>query len=183
MWIRCTIERVNLWHSDDDAVGELTHSVDRLLRKARRLHIRDETLAKLDHCRWRTLGVADRDRHIVVTAGQNARAGQRRLRLREHRHHVAEGVGLARRNQIGRGLGGLDRHTEHGALAMIFSRCSPCALRAGTTMRTPARSISEILSMVEDAGTRKVVRNPISTGPKSKAAERSFVIPMKVTSI
>ena len=37
--------------------------------------------------------------------------------------------------------------------------------------------------MVEDAGTRNVVRRPIITGPKSKAAARSLVMPMNVTSM
>src|SRR3954471_9171824 len=40
-----------------------------------------------------------------------------------------------------------------------------------------------MLLMVEDAGTRNVVRSPIITGPKSKAAARSLVMPMNVTSI
>src|SRR5262245_3898874 len=40
-----------------------------------------------------------------------------------------------------------------------------------------------MLLMVEDAGTRNVVRRPIITGPKSKAAVRSLVMPMNVTSI
>src|SRR5262245_13546119 len=43
--------------------------------------------------------------------------------------------------------------------------------------------MSGMLLMVEDAGTRNVVRRPIITGPKSKAATRSLVIPMNVTSI
>src|SRR5262245_40694391 len=69
------------------------------------------------------------------------------------------------------------------ALVMIFSRCSPCALRAGTTMRTPARSTSGMLLIGEAAGTRNVVRRPMTTGPKSNSAARSLVIPMNVTSI
>src|SRR5262245_31728061 len=40
-----------------------------------------------------------------------------------------------------------------------------------------------MLLMVDDAGTRNVVRKPIITGPKSKAAARSLVMPMNVTSI
>src|SRR6476619_6764726 len=40
-----------------------------------------------------------------------------------------------------------------------------------------------MLLMAEDAGTRNVVRSPIITGPKSKAAARSLVMPMNVTSI
>src|SRR5712691_2638435 len=68
------------------------------------------------------------------------------------------------------------------ALVMILSRCSPCALRAGTTMRTPGWSTSEMLLIDEAAGTRNVVRRPMTTGPKSKTAARSFVIPMNATS-
>src|SRR6516225_3223979 len=92
--IRPAITYPTLW-SHDDTVSKLAHAVNRPLCKAGRLHIDDKIPAEGSHCRRRALGITDRDRHIIIAAGQNARPRKRRLGRRKHGPHMAESVGLA----------------------------------------------------------------------------------------
>src|SRR5215813_7838833 len=105
---------VTLLRAHHDAAHARTRAIQRLLHEARRLHVLGEPLRVVRDRGGPVLGVADRDRDVVVAARQDARSGQQALRRNQHRYHMAEGVGLARGELRHRGLRVLDRDADHG---------------------------------------------------------------------
>ncbi len=124
---------------------------DRLLHQPGRLCVLHEAPGGVGCSGGPALRHGNRNGHVVVTAGEDGRAGQVGLRGGEHRHDVAEGVGLAGRDQVHSRFRALDRDVDQGRLADDLAQV--CLLRAALR-HDDAQAVAVYRG---DAGDRRIL--------------------------